>query len=60
MQRSHSPARSLWGEEGNMIRFDGDLSGKGILSGTQLVITLEDGRILQFEKIDDCNVCKLH
>ena len=50
----------MWGEEGNMIRFDGDLSGKGILSGNQLVITLEDGRILQFEKIDDCNVCKLH
>ena len=42
------------------IRFEGDLSGKGIMAGNRLVITAEDGPILQFEKIDDCSVCKLH
>ena len=50
----------LWNEEGTVIRFEGDLSGKGIISGNRLVITAEGGPILQFEKIDDCSVCKLH
>ncbi|MBQ6508003.1 MAG: hypothetical protein IJI07_00885 [Flexilinea sp.] len=50
----------MWVEDGNMIRFEGDLSGTGIMSGNQLVITAEGGRILQLKKIDDCNVCTLH
>lgn len=50
----------MWVEEGNIIRFDGDLTGKGIASGSQLVLTSDEGMILQFEKIDDCSVCKLH
>ena len=50
----------MWNEEGNVIRFEGDLSGKAIMAGNRLVITDESGMVLQFEKIDDCSVCKLH
>lgn len=50
----------MWIEEGNIISFEGDLSGRGIMSANQIVINLNDGRILQFKKIDDCNVCTLH
>ena len=50
----------MWNEEGNVIRFEGDLSGKGIMAENRLVITDESGMVLQFEKFDDCSVCKLH
>ena len=50
----------MWGEEGNVIRFEGDLSGKGIMSGNQLVINTDDGMVIQLKKVDDCDVCTLH